>query len=289
MVCQPINPPKRYLVSPVATSASRNWREQMNRTERITCVAEKKEEQTLRRGEGEETPATEVVTEQKEKEAKRCSKTSQTEEPCTTTEEHASRMAKEAAKWRKLRDRGEVDDQRIWLPVTIKEKKYFILYDTGAQVSFIDQALAATLDLHVLPSADTVLTQAGKKLEVLGKTRITLNIPGKVTRVWFLVVEGKAGMGAITEEVGRRLGIYVVGLPAIFSEDENEQIDDEEWLKQADTTKLQEERVTDDELREIMKIIQPAMEANASLPDSTSCNKDFTFDSLDFSISFSPF
>jgi hypothetical protein len=144
------------------------------------------------------------------------------------------------------------------------------MYDTGA-VTVIDEAAFAHLGGEVMPCDVTLTGAFGTAIPIKKIALLRVNTGHKAADIPAYVIPGKAGMMLISELHGRELGIHIVGLP--FLEDLVEpSVIDEDWLKEE---KVRDEvKVTGQQLEDFMKIIQPELDRNALLPDSTHCSRE---------------
>ena len=76
----------------------------------------------------------------------------------------------------------------------------------------------------------------------------------------------------LSEKDGRKLGIHVVGLLAGFLDKQAAIVDDREWVEENTADMREEVKVSANELKEINKIVGPALDKNKKLPKSVVCN-----------------
>ena len=156
-----------------------------------------------------------------------------------------------------------------------------MLYDTGTQVSFCDETFAAEHNLEIRETTQRACTQAGVEIPTLGEATTQLRVPKGTVSTNLLVIPGAAGVAAISEADGRKMGIYVAGIPPSFVDDINRQEDDEGWVAERTTKPPEEHKLDEEKLRIIMDIVQPALNENAKLPDSTYCKDPKTIHRID--------
>jgi hypothetical protein len=144
------------------------------------------------------------------------------------------------------------------------------MYDTGA-VTVIDEAAASYLGGEVIPCDIMLKGVFGTPIPIKKIALLRVDTGYKSADIPAYVIPGKSGMMLISEQHGRELGIYIVGLPYI--EDLLEPlVVDEDWLKEGKEER-EEVKVTEEKLKSFMEIIQPELDRNALLPDSTCCNR----------------
>ena len=91
-----------------------------------------------------------------------------------------------------------------------------------------------------------------------------------------LVVAGGQGILMLSKKDGRKLGIHMVGLLAGFLDERAAIVDDREWVEENTADMREEVRASMSELKEINKIVGPALDKNEKLPKSAVCNRPDT-------------
>ena len=109
-------------------------------------------------------------------------------------------------------------------------------------------------------------------MEILGEVDVKVkSVRGQVDYT-ALVVAGGQGILVLSEKDGRKLGIHVVGLLTGFPDERAAIVDDREWVKENTADMREEVQASANKLKEIDKIVGPALDKNEKLPKSAVCN-----------------
>ena len=88
----------------------------------------------------------------------------------------------------------------------------------------------------------------------------------------WLVLAGERDFAAISEEDGRKLGIYVMGIALLHSGVGSGVVDDREWLEEGEEGLGKEVRLSEEQLKIIDEIVGGPLVENMKLPDKSFCN-----------------
>ena len=175
----------------------------------------------------------------------------------------------EAERWEEMKREGKVDDCRLWLPLEVEG-------DMGTTRSFCDKEFIRHHDLTWRSTKWSAATQAETSLEILGEVDVKVKSVRGQVEYTALVVAGGQGILVLLEKDGRKLDIHVVGLLAGFPDERAAIVDDREWVEENTADMREEVQASANELKEIDKIVGPALDKNKKLPKSAVCNQPNT-------------
>ena len=169
------------------------------------------------------------------------------------------------------REVGE-EDERVWLPLTVRSVRAEVLYDTGASRSHCDEKWAVDHGVKWKKKEGLAATQSGLEVKVKGEAWVKFTYGAAQYKQKWVVLQGERGFAAISERDGRDLGVYVKGVVPVHSGEGSNPVDDREWLEEGNERSEEEEMLSEEELEIVSKITKEALEKNAALPDSAVCN-----------------
>ena len=169
------------------------------------------------------------------------------------------------------REVGE-EDERVWLPLTVRSVRAEVLYDTGASRSHCDEKWAVDHGVKWKKKEGLAATQSGLEVKVKGEAWVKFTYGAAWYKQKWVVLQGERGFAAISERDGRDLGVYVKGVVPVHSGEGSNPVDDREWLEEGNERSEEEEMLSEEELEIVSKITKEALEKNAALPDSAVCN-----------------
>ena len=169
------------------------------------------------------------------------------------------------------REVGE-EDERVWLPLTVRSVRAEVLYDTGALRSHCDEKWAVDHGVKWKKKEGLAATQSGLEVKVKGEAWVKFTYGAAWYKQKWVVLQGERGFAAISERDGRDLGVYVKGVVPVHSGEGSNPVDDREWLEEGNERSEEEEMLLEEELEIVSKITKEALEKNAALPDSAVCN-----------------
>jgi RNase H-like domain found in reverse transcriptase/Reverse transcriptase (RNA-dependent DNA polymerase)/Integrase core domain/Chromo (CHRromatin Organisation MOdifier) domain/Integrase zinc binding domain len=176
---------------------------------------------------------------------------------------------KEDEQERRRRENGE--DDRIIFPAILNGVTKYVGYDTAA-VSVMDEAAFEAIGGDVVPVEETLCgVIGGATVKVSKRVLVRCTVPKHSAEILFYVIPGRAGLILMSERDGRELGIRVIGLPYLEQQLELP-IFDEEWVRD-DGDRVEKEASAED-LKKFFQIVQPELDKNAKLPDSTCCTRE---------------
>ena len=182
----------------------------------------------------------------------------------------------EANRWEEMKREGKVDDCRLWLPLEVEGERTLALYNTGMTRSFCDEEFICHHNLTQRSMKWSAATQAGTSVEILGEVDVKVKSVRGQVEYTALVVAGGQGILVLSKKDGRKLGIHVVGLLAGFLDKQAAIVDNREWVEENTADMREEVRASTSELKEIDKIVGPALDKNKKLPKSVVCNQPDT-------------
>ena len=129
------------------------------------------------------------------------------------------------------REVGE-EDERVWLPLTVRSVRAEVLYDTGASRSHCDEKWAVDHGVKWKKKEGLAATQSGLEVKVKGEAWVKFTYGAAQYKQKWVVLQGERGFAAISERDGRDLGVYVKGVVPVHSGEGSNPVDDREWLEE---------------------------------------------------------
>ena len=179
----------------------------------------------------------------------------------------------EAERWEEMKREGKVDNCRLWLPLEVEGERTLALYNMGMTRSFCDKEFICHHNLTRRSTKWSAAMQAGTSVEILGEVDIKVKSVRGQVEYTALVVAGGQGILVLSEKDSRKLGIHVVGLLAGFPDKQAAIVDNREWVEENTADMREEVQASMNELKEIDKIVGPALDKNKKLPKSVVCNR----------------
>ena len=161
---------------------------------------------------------------------------------------------------------------RIHLPLEVGDLPAEVLYDTGADKSHCDVKWAGRHGVKWKKRGGAAVTQSGKEVAIRGEAVVRFKYAGRTYMQKWLVLAGDRNFAAISEEDGRKLGIYVTGIAPVHSGVGSGVVDDREWLEEGESGSGLEVRLSEEQLKVIDEIVGGPLAENAKLPDKSVCN-----------------
>ena len=163
-------------------------------------------------------------------------------------------------------------DERIQIPMEVGGLVVDVWYNTGAERSHCTVRWALRHGLRWVKRVGIAVTQSGKEVAIRGEAVVKFKCAGRVYMQKWLVLAGEQDFAAISEEDGRKLGIYVTGIAPLHSGVGSGVVDNREWLEEGEEGLGKEVRLSEEQLKIIDEIVGGPLAENAKLPDKSFCN-----------------
>ena len=149
----------------------------------------------------------------------------------------------------------EKKDKRIQIPMEVGGLVVDVWYDTGAERSHCTVRWALRHGLRWVKRVGIAVTQSRKEVAIRGEAVMKFKYAGRVYMQKWLVLVGEQDFAAISEEDGRKLGIYVTGIAPLHSGVGSGVVDDREWLEEGEEGLGKEVRLSEEQLKIIDEIV----------------------------------
>ena len=166
----------------------------------------------------------------------------------------------------------EKKDEQIRIPMEVGGLVVDMWYDTGAERSHCTVRWALRHGLRWVKRVGIAVTQSGKEVAIRGEAVVKFKYAGRVYMQKWLVLAGEQDFAAISEEDGRKLGIYVMGIALLHSGVGSGVVDNREWLEEGEEGLGKEVRLSEEQLKIIDEIVGGPLAENVKLPDKSFCN-----------------